>query len=77
MYYADGVPDIASLIQLIDSAAASIPNLNDATLIDYTLQKAFPFQRSMSSFADRVRILLAIFTTEMNRPKSGVSQKPF
>lgn len=53
MYYADRVPDIASLIQLVDSAAASIPNLNDASLLDYTLQKAFPFQRSMSSFADR------------------------
>jgi hypothetical protein len=53
MYYADRVPDIASLVQLVNSVAASIPNLNDASLLDYTLQKAFPFQRSMSAFADR------------------------
>jgi hypothetical protein len=53
MYYADRVPDIASLVQLVNSVAASIPNLDDASLLDYTLQKAFPFQRSMSAFADR------------------------
>lgn len=53
LYYADRVPDIGSLVQFVNSVAASIPDLNDATLIDYTLQKAFPFQRSMSSFADR------------------------
>ena len=53
MYYADRVPDIGSLVQFVNSVAASIPDLNDASLIDYTLQKAFPFQRSMSSFADR------------------------
>jgi hypothetical protein len=53
MYYADRVPDIASLVQFVNSVAASIPNLNDASLLDYTLQKAFPFQRSMSAFADR------------------------
>ena len=53
MYYADRVPDIASLVQLVNSVAASIPNLNDASLLDYTLQKAFPFPRSMSAFADR------------------------
>jgi hypothetical protein len=53
MYYADRVPDIGSLVRFVNSVAASIPALNDASLIDYTLQKAFPFQRSMSSFADR------------------------
>jgi Zn-dependent M16 (insulinase) family peptidase len=57
MYYADRVPDIASLVQLVNSVAASIPNLDDASLLDYTLQKAFPFQRSMSAFADRGRSL--------------------
>lgn len=57
MYYADRVPDIASLVQFVNSVAASIPSLNDASLIDYTLQKAFPFQRSMSSFGDRGKSL--------------------
>ena len=53
MYYADRVPDIAALVQFVNSAAASIPNLNSPSLIDYTLQKAFPLQRSMLAFADR------------------------
>ena len=52
-YYADHVPDIAALVELANSVAAGIPRLEDASLIDYTLQKAFPFQRSMSSFTDR------------------------
>jgi hypothetical protein len=52
-YYADHVPDIAALVALANSVAAEIPHLEDASLLDYTLQKAFPFQRSMSSFTDR------------------------
>lgn len=53
MYYADWVPGIGSLVQLVNSVAASIHDLNDASLIDYTIQRAFPFQRSLSSLADR------------------------
>jgi hypothetical protein len=52
-YYADHVPDIAALVELANSVATGIPQLEDASLLDYTLQKAFPFQRSMSSFTDR------------------------
>jgi Zn-dependent M16 (insulinase) family peptidase len=52
-YYADKVPDLASLVSLIDSLADAIPTIDDPALIDYILQKAFPFPRSMSPFAER------------------------
>jgi Zn-dependent M16 (insulinase) family peptidase len=52
-YYADKVPDLASLVSLIDSLADAIPTIEDPALIDYILQKAFPFPRSMSPFAER------------------------
>src|SRR6185437_5039171 len=53
MYYADRVPDIAALVQRINSFAAELPTLRDKLSLDYTLQKAFPFQRSMLSFTER------------------------
>src|SRR6266700_2656560 len=56
-YYADRSPDIASLIQLINSIAATIPELRDQSLVDYALQKSFPFPRSMSTFANRGKSL--------------------
>jgi Zn-dependent M16 (insulinase) family peptidase len=58
-YYADRSPDLAALIQLVNSIAAGIPKLRDQSLIDYALQKAFPIQRSMSTFANRGKSLAA------------------
>jgi len=52
-YYADRVPDIAGLVELVNSIAAGIPALRDPSLVDYALQKSFPFPRSMSTFTDR------------------------
>jgi Zn-dependent M16 (insulinase) family peptidase len=52
-YYADRVPDLAALVQLVNSYAATIPEIRDPTLLDYVLQKSFPFPRSMSTFTDR------------------------
>lgn len=54
-YYATRCPDVAALIDLVNSVAAGIARLNDASLVDYALQKAFPLPRSMSTFADRGR----------------------
>lgn len=56
-YYADRVPDIASLVELVNSYAAALPKLDDPSLVDYVLQKTFPFPRSMSTFTDRGRRL--------------------
>ncbi len=52
-YYADRVPDITSLVELVNSFAAAIPKLDDPSLVDYVLQKSFPFPRSMSTFTER------------------------
>lgn len=52
-YYADRIPDIASLVELVNSFAGVIPSLRDPSLFDYVLQRSFPFPRSMATFADR------------------------
>jgi hypothetical protein len=56
-YYAERVPDIASLVELVNSFAASVPGLHDPLLLDYALQKCFPFPRSMRTFTERGRLL--------------------
>jgi len=57
MYYADRVPDIAALVQRVNSFAAELSTLGSKLSLDYTLQKAFPFQRSMLSFTERGKSL--------------------
>lgn len=54
-YYAGRSPDIAALIDLVNSIAAGIPQLQDEFLIDYALQRTFPLPRSMSTFTERGR----------------------
>lgn len=54
-YYAERSPDIASLIELVNSIATTIPQLRDKSLIDYALQRTFPLPRSMSTFTERGR----------------------
>jgi hypothetical protein len=54
-YYAERSPDIASLIELVNSTAAKIPQLRDPFMVDYALQRTFPVPRSMSTFAERGR----------------------
>jgi hypothetical protein len=56
-YYADRSPDIASLVQLVNSIADTIPGLRDQSLIDYALQRTFPHPRSMGTFANRGKSL--------------------
>lgn len=57
MYYADRVPDIPALVQRVNSFAAELPTLSNKLSLDYTLQKAFPFQRSMLRFTERGKSL--------------------
>jgi hypothetical protein len=54
-YYAGRSPDIAALIELVNSIAATIPQLHDESLIDYALQRTFPIPRAMSTFTERGR----------------------
>jgi hypothetical protein len=52
-YYAARSPNIPSLIELVNGIADTIPKLQDESLLDYALQKAFPVPRSMSTFTER------------------------
>jgi hypothetical protein len=52
---AERSPDIVSLIELVNSTVATIPQLRDPFLVDYSLQRTFPVPRSMSTFAERGR----------------------
>jgi Zn-dependent M16 (insulinase) family peptidase len=52
-YYAARSPDIPSLIELVNGIATAIPQLQDESLLDYAVQKAFPVPRSMSTFTER------------------------
>lgn len=52
-YYAARSPDIPSLVNLVNSIAAAIPQLHDESLIDYALQQTFPPPRSMATFTER------------------------
>lgn len=52
-YYADRVPDIASLVELVNSFANRVSTLHDPLLLDYAMQRSFPFPRSMGTFAER------------------------
>jgi Zn-dependent M16 (insulinase) family peptidase len=54
-YYAGRSPDIGALIGLVNSIAATIPQLQDESLIDYALQRTFPIPRAMSTFTERGR----------------------
>jgi len=54
-YYAARSPDIPSLVNLVNSIAAAIPQLHDESLIDYALQQTFTPPRSMSTFTERGR----------------------
>jgi Zn-dependent M16 (insulinase) family peptidase len=54
-YYAARSPDIPSLVNLVNSIAAAIPQLHDESLIDYALQQTFLPPRSMSTFTERGR----------------------
>ena len=54
-YYAGRSPDIAALIELVNSIATTIPQLHDESLIDYALQRTFPIPRAMSTFTERGR----------------------
>jgi Zn-dependent M16 (insulinase) family peptidase len=56
-YYAGRSPDIASLIDLVNSIVTTIPQLQDETLIDYALQRTFSPPRSMLTFTERGRAL--------------------
>jgi hypothetical protein len=56
-YHADRIPDIVSLVQLVNSIAGTIPGLRDQSLIDYALQRTFPHPRSMATFATRGKSL--------------------
>src|SRR5262249_16838743 len=53
IYFAQRSPDIASLMQLANSTAVTISQLNDSSLIDYSLQRSFPVSRSMATFSER------------------------
>lgn len=52
-YYADRSPDIPALINIINSAAAKIPQLKDPFLVDYALRQTFSLPRSMDTFSAR------------------------
>jgi Zn-dependent M16 (insulinase) family peptidase len=54
-FYADRVPDIPSLVELINSIAEGIPSIRDQSLVDYALQQTFSLPRSMSTFSERGR----------------------
>jgi Zn-dependent M16 (insulinase) family peptidase len=54
-FYADRVPDIPSLVELINSLAAGIPAIKDQSLVDYALQQTFSLPRSLSTFSERGR----------------------
>jgi predicted Zn-dependent peptidase len=56
-YYAGRSPDIASLIDLVNSIATTIPQLQDEALIDYALQGTFSPPRSMLTFTERGRAI--------------------
>jgi hypothetical protein len=56
-YYAGRSPDIASLINLVNSIVTMIPQLHDEALIDYALQGTFSAPRSMLTFTERGRAI--------------------
>jgi Zn-dependent M16 (insulinase) family peptidase len=56
-YYAGRSPDIASLIDLVNSIATTIPQLQDEALIDYAMQGTFSPPRSMLTFTERGRAI--------------------
>lgn len=52
-YYADRVPDLPALIQLVNANAAKIRSLKDPFLVDYALRQIFSIPRSMNTFSQR------------------------
>lgn len=56
-YYANRVSDIPSLLNLVDSLASKIGDLQDKSLVDYALHESFPLPRSMSTFSERGKAL--------------------
>src|SRR5579872_2191406 len=52
-YYADRVPDVTALVQLVNATAAKVPNLQDPFVVDYALRQTFAIPRSMNTFSQR------------------------
>lgn len=52
-YVAENSPDIVALMQLVNSTAASISELHDSSLVDYSLRGALPWPRSMGTSSER------------------------
>ena len=52
-YYAGRSPDVASLIELVNSIVTTIPQFQDDSLIDYALEGTFSPPRSMLTFTER------------------------
>jgi Zn-dependent M16 (insulinase) family peptidase len=52
-YYAGRSPDVASLIELVNSIVTTIPQFQDDNLIDYALEGTFSPPRSMLTFTER------------------------
>lgn len=56
-YYADRIPDIPSLVGLVNSMATRITELHDPFLVDYALRESFSLPRAMSTFSQRGRAI--------------------
>jgi Zn-dependent M16 (insulinase) family peptidase len=52
-FYAGRSPDVASLIELVNSIVTTIPQSQDDNLIDYALEGTFSPPRSMLTFTER------------------------
>jgi hypothetical protein len=56
-YYAGRSPDIASLVELVNSTVTTIPQVQDDSLLDYALEGTFSAPRSMLTFSERGRAI--------------------
>jgi len=67
-YYADRIPDIPNLVQLVNSVVhkSGTPAPNEA--VDYALSQAFDVPRAMLSFSDRGRAF-AVDLRDGNTPE--------
>jgi Zn-dependent M16 (insulinase) family peptidase len=53
LYIADRVPDIAALLNLVNSTAANVTDLHDPKIVDHVLSKTFSFSRAAATFSER------------------------
>lgn len=67
-FYANRIPDIPALMNLVNSVAAHLPDLSDPFLVDYVLRQTFSIPRSMSTFSQRGRAL-ALDIRDGNTPE--------